>query len=111
MPGKAVGMPGIHPGREDALLGLVPTDSAPRDGRHRTSRRLSELDRRNVKRGGGVKPNAPMAGWGGGASGVAIGNPYVISSSSLVVVFVCSTGFPVRIHVLYLRERLFHHPW
>ena len=78
-------MPGIHPGREDALLRLVPTDTAPRE----------TLARQVAIRTGPAKPQtggvlSPTHLWldgGGGASGVAIGNPYVISSSSLVVVF------------------------
>ena len=56
MPGKAVGMPGIYPGRIDALLGRVPTDTAPRDRAPSHGRWLSELDRRNLKRGGVLSP-------------------------------------------------------
>ena len=80
-------MPGIYPGREDALLGLVPTDTAPRETLARQVAIRTGPAKPQTKRGGELSPTHLWLDGGGGASGVAIGNPYVISSSSLVVVF------------------------
>ena len=59
-----LGMPGIYPGRIDALLGLVPTDTAPRETLARQVAIRTGPAKPQTKRGG-IKPNAPMAGWGG----------------------------------------------
>ena len=80
-------MPGIYPGRIDALLGLVPTDTAPRETLARAGGYQNWTGETSNETGGELSPTHLWLDRGGGASGVAIGNPYVISSSSLVVVF------------------------